>query len=175
MPPFYPARAAKPGDVTSITIKDGFSRLTLTFDKPITQAEATDVTVSHSLASTASFKTLTCGTSGGYADSNGLFTYQYYCSGSTRTIPWGFSLSASNQATVVGLVNETGLRWWCNGAFVGQNAPHAVPPSYQFHGTMNPVAAGCMIDYQDYMTWRHNIGSGGTAALTLAGTFYLAN
>ena len=35
---------------------------------------------------------------------------------------------------------------------------------------MNPVYVGDIIDYQDLFTYQHNIGSGGTARLTFAGS-----
>ncbi|WP_162907587.1 hypothetical protein [Allorhizocola rhizosphaerae] len=75
---------------------------------------------------------------------------------------------------MVGNVSEMGLIWWVNGHRAGQNASHFVPPSYQFHGTMNPVLSVSYVQFQDYFTWRHNIGSGGTAARTIAGSFYMA-
>ncbi|MEU7474288.1 hypothetical protein AB0A94_38445 [Streptomyces sp. NPDC044984] len=62
----------------------------------------------------------------------------------------------------MGNINEKGLRWWRNGSFAGQSAPHSVPPNYQIHGTMKPLYAKNRIEYQDYITWRCNIGPGGT-------------
>ena len=35
---------------------------------------------------------------------------------------------------------------------------------------MKPVYNSDTVDYQDYLTWRHNIGPGGTAAVTFAGS-----
>ena len=92
----------------------------------------------------------------------------YYCGGSVRTLPWGFQISYATQAIIVSNVTERGMSWWRNGSFAGQNAPHTVPKDYQFHGTFNPVYAGNDIDYSDYMTFRHNVGSGGTGSLTVA-------
>lgn len=73
------------------------------------------------------------------------------------------------RAIVVGNVNETGLRWWRNGAAMPQNSPHLVPANYLFHGSMTYATRGSTIDYQDYMTFRHNVGPGGTASITWAG------
>lgn len=39
---------------------------------------------------------------------------------------------------------------------------------------MKPVYNNDIVDYQDYLTWRHNIGPGGTAAVTFAGSIGLA-
>ncbi len=72
-------------------------------------------------------------------------------------------------------VNGTGLRWWRNGSFAGQDAPHSVPRNHQIHGTMKPVHAKNRIEYQEYVIWRHDIGPGGTASLTFAGRLDLTN
>ena len=52
---------------------------------------------------------------------------------------------------------------------MAKNAGHYVPDYYQFHGTMTGATRGTRIDYQDYMTFRHNIGPGGTGSITWAG------
>jgi hypothetical protein len=170
-----PAQANDSGTVSSISIKDSFSELTLSFDKPITQEDATEVRAQmRGQAAVEAYANVYCWSGGGFIDSNGSFSYQYACN-SPRTIAWAFVLSATNQATVVGLVNEMGLRYWCNSALLGQNSPHSEPAGYLFHGTMIPVAADCLINFQDYFTWRHNIGSGGTAVLAQAGSLYLVN
>ncbi len=95
-----------------------------------------------------------CGSHISDGDTNGNFDIQYFC-GSTRTLPWGFRIAAAIRAIIVGNVNETGLRWWRNGYPQAQNAPHIVPPDYQFH--------------------RHNVGPGGTGTLTFAGLVELKN
>jgi hypothetical protein len=38
---------------------------------------------------------------------------------------------------------------------------------------MVPVWNGDIIDYQDVLTWRHNIGPGGTAVVAFAGSVQL--
>ncbi len=48
-----------------------------------------------------------------------------------------------------------------------------MPSDYTLHGTMNPVYVNDILDYQDYLTFRHNIGSGGTASVTFAGSVRL--
>ncbi len=69
----------------------------------------------------------------------------------------------------MGNITETGLSWWRKGAAMPQNAPHVVPPSYTLHGSMTPVPYNSRVEYQDYITFRHNVGSGGTASVTWAG------
>ncbi|ASU77989.1 hypothetical protein CDG81_06345 [Actinopolyspora erythraea] len=65
------------------------------------------------------------------------------------------------------------MRWWRDGVEQPKNAPHFEPPDYLFHGTMKKVWVHNNIDYQDYLTFRHNIGPGGTASVTFAGTLDL--
>ncbi len=171
-----PAQAADLGKVSSISIKDTYSELTFAFDQPISAAEAKEIQTNMEIRSStvrpATAQPVDCWTGGSFIDSNGSFSYQRRCN-AVHTVLWGFQLSASNQATVVGLVNEVGLRWWCDYQYIGQNAPHTEPPYYLFHGVMNPVYTGTYVDFQDYLTWRHNIGSGGTASLAVAGTLYM--
>ncbi|WP_018687190.1 hypothetical protein [Actinokineospora enzanensis] len=61
------------------------------------------------------------------------------------------------------------MRWWRNSYVQPKNSPHNVPKNYIFHGTFNPVYGSDHLDYQDYFTFRHNVGSGGTGSLTIAG------
>ncbi len=72
-------------------------------------------------------------------------------------------------------INERGLAWWRNGTRMPSNTGHIVAPSYHPHGTMAPVYARNHVDFQDYITWRHNVGPGGTSALTFAGHIQLTN
>ncbi len=169
--------------VTVLSLKSTYSTMELTFDQPITPAEASAIRLRHDTSETAATEPridseysheMACGNSVNFIDGNGTFSVAYHC-GSVRALPWGFKLSERNRATVVGPVNERGLSWWRNGVFAGQNAPHIVPADYQFHGTMSPVFARNRVEYQDYMTWRHNIGPGGTSSLTIAGRLQLTN
>lgn len=177
-----PAQAQSDGKVASISVKGTFTQLTMTFDTPISSAEAAALRARMGASEEPANVTqadyyweLACGNGVTFSDGNGVFTAQYNC-GSPRTIPWSFRLSASLRATVVGLISEQGLDWWRNGVRQTRNAPHpGVPADYHFHGTMNPVYAGNYIDFQDVITWRHNIGPGGTMVLTFAGTLKLTN
>lgn len=182
-----PAYAGPPSTqtVNNIVIENagpaGRVTLTLTFVKGVSLAESERIRSSLSSTPTQAVVTpaiagtpMWCGSFVSQGDSNGSWSIQYYC-GTTRTLPWGFQLSVAIQAIIVGNVSERGLSWWRNGAFAGQNAPHTVPPSYLFHGTMTPVYAGNQIDYSDYFSFRHNIGGGGSGAISLAGTVTLMN
>ncbi|MFC0530261.1 hypothetical protein [Phytohabitans kaempferiae] len=175
------AQDAAGSTVKSLIIEGQYTTLSLTFDKGISKAEADKLqnvfAVSSKQVRNAGMVAmapwpLNCGEGANFQDSNGTFSVQYNCA-STRTLPWGYRISAAVQAIVVGNVNETGLRWWLNGAAKPQNAPHNVPPSYTIHGTMTPVISYSYVDYQDYMTFRHNVGSGGTGTLTFAGSLAL--
>ncbi len=140
----------------------GIASSRFTFDKEISQGEAERIRAS--LVGSAQQPALSpaalngaamwCGSHISDGDTNGNFDIQYFC-GSTRTLPWGFRIAAAIRAIIVGNVNETGLRWWRNGYPQAQNAPHIVPPDYQFH--------------------RHNVGPGGTGTLTFAGLVELKN
>jgi len=175
-----PAMAAEPpGDVSEISIESvsvdhSSSTLELGFDSPISRAEAGEVRERLSseppVQRAQALDRLTCQTHLDRSDSNGSWTLQYVCSADYAVLNWGFRLSPANQATVVGPVNEDGLRWWRNSVEQPKNAPHVVPADYLFHGTMKLVYNGDTVDYQDYLTWRHNIGPGGTAAVTFAGS-----
>ncbi|MGC9670269.1 hypothetical protein ACNTMW_27465 [Planosporangium sp. 12N6] len=146
--------------------------ITLNFDRGISQEKATTLKedLKHELAvQPAANDYLSCEGNLTRTDSNGRFDAQYTCYATYGVVAWGFRLSAGVQAIVVGNVNERGLSWWRNGAAMPQNAPHTVPASYQFHGSMSPTYNPCHVDYQDYLTFRHNVGPGGTGSVTFAG------
>jgi hypothetical protein len=156
------------------------STLTLKFDKPISSAEAAKVrsslTQDQPMVTMASGTPLYCGSKWSSGDANGYWNIGYQClAGNKRTIPWGFNLSIGIQNTVVGLVTEDGLTWFRNLGYAGKNTGHVEVPDYVFHGNLNPVAAGDDIDYQDLFTYRHNVGTGGTARLAVAGSVVLMN
>lgn len=170
--------AATTPTVTKVVITSGdateTATLTLNFTKAITATAADKVRDSLGTVMRPAYGApLRCWGSLSVPDSNGRFTIQYNCNSSSTpgagTLPWGYKISSSVQAIIVSPVSETGLRWWRNGYLGGQNAPHTVPKNYQFHGTMNPVWTTDSVSYQDYMTFRHNIGPGGTASITFAG------
>ncbi|BFU44701.1 hypothetical protein KRMM14A1004_29380 [Krasilnikovia sp. MM14-A1004] len=151
------------------------STLRLNFDSPISQQQAAAITSAMAGPTvTPTGESMWCLGYISRNDANSTFYIQYNC-GSPRTLTWGWKLSASLQSVIVSSVSEIGLQWWRNGAFAGQNAPHVVPKDYTIHGTMNPVYAGNDIDYQDYATFRHNVGTGGTGSVSWAGSVILRN
>jgi hypothetical protein len=191
--------AAASGETLSqVVIESPSSTLALSFDSPISASAAAGVVekltapndaVSGSrpsvalrnetefairagatLAATTSRPPLGCGNQRVNTDSNGRFTIDYRCDLSPKRLQWSYKLSTAVQGIVVGTVNEQGARWWKDGASMLQNVPHVVGAAYTFHGTFNPVAIGSNVDYQDYMSFRHNVGPGGTASVTWAGS-----
>ncbi|WP_328989547.1 hypothetical protein OG394_25255 [Kribbella sp. NBC_01245] len=111
---------------------------------------------------------ISCGGSGRWSDTNGSLTLQYTCS--TRdSLAWSYRISAAVQAIIVSNVAERGLSWWVNGVEKPRNAPHNVHKSYLFHGTMTGATRGTRVEYQDYLSFRHNLGGGGTGSITWAG------
>jgi hypothetical protein len=185
--PAWAAQSETPS-VSRITInsvtKLGKTTLTLNFDKPITQSASEGVRASLTVgqASPATVRPMAsgwgelmwCWGSIGVPTNEGYFDIQYSCN-DTRTLAWAFTLNAATQSIIVGPISERGLSWWMNSNFAGQNAPHVVAPDYQLHGTMLPVFAGVSVDYNDYMTFRHNVGSGGTGSISFAGSVHLEN
>ena len=85
---------------------------------------------------------------------------------------WSVRLSDGIRARIVGNVNEDGMWWWRNGVRQSRNAPHPSRSKYYvFHGTLNPMWNGDLITYQDYISFRHNIGSGGRGSVLFAGQY----
>ncbi|GAA3100754.1 hypothetical protein GCM10010530_26400 [Kribbella aluminosa] len=112
---------------------------------------------------------ISCGGSGKWSDTNGSLTLQYTCSTVDR-LAWSYAISAAVKAIIVSNINEQGLDWWVNGVKKPRNAPHpSVPKEYLLHGTMSGATTGTQVDYQDYITFRHNLGGGGTGSITWAG------
>lgn len=172
-----------PDDVSQIVITGSSSgtrsTLRLNFDHPISTDQASQIEDQLASSRPATAKPLISGTplwcnsNDTFVDTNGVFTIQYTCGSPSGTLAWGFQLSSANQSIAVGLVNEKGLSWWRSGHFGGQNTPHSYPAYFTFHGSMNPVYANNYVDYSDLYTFRHNLGGGGTASLSVAGTVTL--
>ena len=113
-----------------------------------------------------------CNSYDAFADANGRYTIQRACA--STSAPWGYRFSAQVQSICVPYtVNERGMKWWKNGAAMPMNAPHSsMGCGYWFHGTYKPVANGSKVDYEDVFTFRHNVGSGGRAVITVVGKLY---
>lgn len=124
---------------------------------------------------------LTSGPSGGvnlrcnyyyrWSDGNGTFTLQHACGGTTA--PWSFKISSALQAIAASTVRESGMAWSKNGVSMPRQAPHVVAANYLFHGTYDPAPDGSHILYQDTFSFRHNVGGGGDALVSINGDFRL--
>ncbi|EPE34283.1 hypothetical protein GLAREA_09977 [Glarea lozoyensis ATCC 20868] len=114
-----------------------------------------------------------CEGSADYSDSNGKLSLQYTCS-SKYYLAWGFRISAPVQKIIAGLVSERGLAWWRNGIKMPMNAPHPlVSKNYIFHGTMTGANPDTIVEYNDYITFRHNIGPGGSGSIYWQGKVHM--
>jgi hypothetical protein len=108
-----------------------------------------------------------------FTDSNGTYTLQHACGGTTA--PWGYKISGGLCAVAISSVAEPGMSWTRNGATQPRQAAHNVACSYQFHGTYNPDHDFDSITYSDSFTFRVDIhGATGTAHLGISGSFYSA-
>lgn len=149
--------------------------LRLTFEKPITSSEkqriVRELTGTRSQVGPMAIMNLSCNDTYAKTTSEGSWEVQYRCFPEYATLPWGFKISSSVKKIIVSNVTEDGLWWWRNGVRQTKLARHVVPKDYLFHGTMKKVWNGDSINYQDYFTFRHNVGSGGTGAIAIAGTF----
>jgi hypothetical protein len=172
-----PALAAgAPSQDTLLLGRD--AALTLHFDKPMTAATATMVEAALRqplAASGPNGQLLYCNRFYRFTDSNGSFTFQHACRGTTG--PWGYQLSTGLCAIVVsGVAEPSGMAWTRNGVRQGNQAPH--PPKfcrYQFHGNFNPEHDFDVIAYNDHFTFRVNVGGHtGSADLHIHGSFYSA-
>lgn len=160
-----------------LKVQDNHSTLVLKFDKPISKVKAEGLardleSVGRSQADQSGEARLTadvmyCSTGRSYTDRNGTMSLQGSCT--YRNLQWGYKISSGVQAIIVSNVNETGLWYWINGVRQSRNSPHNVPKNYNFHGTMSNISNNRTVQYQDYMTFRHNVGSGGTGSITIAG------
>jgi hypothetical protein len=100
--------------------------------------------------------TLRCDKNPSWSDSNGTLNARFNCRYST--INWGYKISQRVQSIISGRVVEQGVSWWKNGKRMPRNAGHVTGKNYHFHGTLKPVVHGNNVHFQDYMTFRVNIG-----------------
>lgn len=171
------AQAAPVRGVSVLKVQDGHSTLVLKFDKPISKVKADGLARSlesvgqsqadQSEGARRAADIMFCSTGRSYTDSNGTLSLQRSCP--YRNLQWGYKISSGVQAIIVSNVNETGLWYWINGVRQSRNSPHNVAKNYNFHGTMSNISNNRTVQYQDYMTFRHNVGSGGTGSITFAG------
>lgn len=155
------------------------TEVTYTFDRPVDAAKirrvapaAGPVASSVSALGMPNGAVIACNRFYSFSDTLGTYTLQHACGGTAT--PWSFRLSGTVQATVVGTVNEPGMQWWVNGVPRPRQAAHpAVSPSYLYHGTYSSTRAGHGVAYADSFSYRHNIGSGGSATVRISGRFTL--
>lgn len=109
-----------------------------------------------------------CDESYSFSDSNGTFSVQRRCG--IAAAPWSWRMSYALQKICVnGTVKESGLKWTKNGVTQPKMSPHAgVICGYYFHGTFR-VHKGDRVTYNDTVTFRHNLGSGGNATVRFDG------
>lgn len=124
-------------------------------------------------SSSVGFAKFACNHLYSFSDSDGTYTVQHACGGSTA--PWGFKLSSSIRSIVVGNVAESGMSWYKNYGKQPTQASHLVDPAYQFHGTYNPVRMNDKVNYSDSFSFRHNVGGGGSAVVSISGAWYFYN
>ncbi|MEV4498516.1 hypothetical protein AB0J84_22810 [Micromonospora arborensis] len=99
-----------------------------------------------------------------FGDGNGSGTEQITY-GSTLTEAWGYQLSSSVRAIIVGNVTEN-ADLYCGTSKVTNYGQHIVAPTYQFHGSRSGVTNGCSYRTIIYFAFRHNQGGGGSGTLT---------
>lgn len=146
----------------------------VSFDRPVDSAVAADAQGSLGVKQVIehlNLERLGCSQELAKSDTNGQWRLRYACFPEYAVLNWDYRLSPAAQATVVGLITERGLSWWRNGIEQLQSTGHPQELAiYRFHGVMKKVWNGDVLDYQDYISWRHNIGPGGRAAVTFAGS-----
>jgi hypothetical protein len=164
------AGTASPATVTTVVAESSGFKAVLEFDHPVSagQAQALQAGLRAPVAAM-----LQCNRYYEFYDSNGRYTIQHACG--SQFAPWSFRMSANIQAIVFGNVSERGLMWKVNGRTMSMQSPHVVAASYLFHGTYNSITANANIQYQDVFTFRHNLGTGGTATLTMTGDHTFTN
>jgi hypothetical protein len=114
---------------------------------------------------------LYCNHAYSFSDSDGTFTFQHKCGGTTG--PWGYRLSAGLCSLVVSDVAEKGMSWKRNGKTQGANAAHpAEYCGYQYHAAFNPDHDYDFINYSDTLDFQIDIdGEVGAADVVAYGSF----
>lgn len=176
------AQAAAP-TVRTITVVGGSQELkatlTINLDSAVTPARATvlqqelQTTIEPGISAIVThIPRLPCQTGITMYKDHGNVDLQYKCYPTYATTQWGLRLSNSARKIIVGNVNEDGMRWWRNGTPQPKNAPHRnVSKYYVFHGSLSKMWNDDSITYQDYITFLHNVGSGGTGSVLFAGSY----
>jgi len=90
--------------------------------------------------------------------SDGVFTLAYYCPG--HTLPWGYNIGPGPRSKIASLVYEYGMLYTINLGSYHKNSSHLKPEWYTFHGNMNPVHFGNIVDFIDELTFATYDGAG---------------
>lgn len=180
--PAQAARVAPSGRVLAFKSADkrnGYdSTLKISFGRPMNAATAARVqnAISRRLAASPdgrgpSGAYLYCNHAYSFSDSDGTFTFQHKCGGTTG--PWGYRLSSGLCSLVVSDVAEKGMTWTRNGKRQGANAGHpAEYCGYQYHAAFNPDHDYDHITYSDTMDFTIDIdGVTGAADVVAYGSF----
>lgn len=118
---------------------------------------------------------LYCDNAYNFSDSDGTFSFQHSCGGTTG--PWGYKLSPGVCSLIPGGedgdVLEIGMSWSRNGRLQGTQADHLDGfCGRQFHGTFNPDHDGDHIVYKDDFIFTVEVdGETGTANVAISGSF----
>ncbi|OZM77694.1 hypothetical protein CFP66_35220 [Pseudonocardia sp. MH-G8] len=159
--------------VDRVEVSTGSYRLELVMDRPLTAAQVARYEqelrgmLRHEQQVDGPVD-MDCGAVFSPADENGRARIERICD--RRQLRWTYRISSQVRMIIVGPVTETGLWYFINGVRQPRNSPHVEPSDYLFHGTMSGVDAGVQVDFQDYLTFRHNIGPGGAGSITFAGS-----
>ncbi len=189
------AQAAPAAGPTTVTVDDGATKLTLTTDQPMSQAqvdklknelgegvrETTAATRAQGRAvatgsadTAASPPVISCREGVRYfTDSKGTASFRFNCN--YKNVNWGYKIAPKLQGIAVGLVDESGAIWYRNGTYAGKNAAHsgarAKPAWYHFHGTFSNILKGDRVSWLDTYTFKCNVGPRCKAVLRVGGTF----
>ncbi|MDI5964972.1 hypothetical protein [Streptantibioticus silvisoli] len=110
---------------------------------------------------------LRCDKNPSWSDARGTLHARFNCH--AHTVNWGYLISARVRAVITGPVTEAGVSWWRDGKRQPKNAGHVVGAGYLFHGTLKPVNHDQHVQFQDYLTFRIEIGGRtGTGSLAWA-------
>lgn len=183
-----PAQAASADDGSVVTVSHvgpngvGDSVLTVTFAKPLASAKLAQVqsllasqteapsTSMHNLAAGPQGAYLYCDNAYSFPDSDGTYTFQHACGGTTG--PWGYKMSSGLCGETISEVTESGMSWTRNGTNQARQAAHVEGCTYQFHGTYNPDDDYDFITYSDKLTFEVEVdGDTGSADLSITGSF----
>lgn len=161
-------------------VKGLSSSLRLKFKVPTGEASRLRSAALHAISTSpkslpgggGSFENVSCNQSHSWSDSDGTYTYQHACGGTTS--PWGWKISAAVQAIIISDVNKSGMEWVRNGNGMPTQSPHPdEPKDYQFHSTYNPLHDRDNLNFWDYFTFTVRVnGNTGSGSITISGAIH---